>query len=308
MELGAGRRLTLSVGLLVAIQLLTSLVTIILLERMSPRIDGILKENVASVQAVEEMALALAESAIDDGSHERFFSALGRAKGNVTEAEERPALAELEAVAEAALAGDEKARRKATLALRRLADVNRKAMDQAGADTRRLGSAGAWAAVLLGLTGLFASGITIRRMKRRVLGPIADITRAVVAHRAGDRHRRCTDTHAEAELGLVAHTLNDLFDLRERAGDVDAPATAASDDRAALLYLLDERSEPVLIAGQRGQVLAANQRALELLSGPGGSQWHASITTAVRNGKSDPSLDLRRIGDSDQWLCAVKTR
>jgi hypothetical protein len=305
MELGATRRLTLSVGFLIVIQLLTSLSVIILLERMSPAIERILLENVASVLAVEEMALALAESPADDAARGRFFGALTRAKRNVTEEEERPALAEIEAAAAAALAGDVAARRRVAQALQRLGDVNRQAMQRADDNARRIGTGGAWAAVFLGLTGLVASAITIRRLERRLLGPIAEIMRVVAAQRGGDRRSRCTGTYAQGELGPAIHTLNELFDLRERVGESIPQSRGESDDRALLLYLLDERDEPVAIAGPRGDVLAANRRALDILLGATGTALRAEIAAAVRSGRSQAGISLRRVGDSEQWLCAI---
>lgn len=299
--LPAARRLTYGVMLLIAIQLLTSLGAVVLLGRMSPAIEGILQENVASVEAVEEMALALGRQDGDPETRRRFLEALSRARNNITIAEEAPAIATLERTAEAALAGDVEARREAAAALALLGKLNRDAMRDADIAAQRLGSAGAWAAVFLGLAGLFASGLTLRRLERRVLVPLAEISRAVTAHLAGDRKRRCATGLASGELRLVMTTLNELFDHRERALVGAATREARSDERAALLHLLDARPEPTVVAGAQGEVLAANQRALDLLSG----EQRALLEAAVRGEPVEGVLGVDTIGDGAQFLVTL---
>jgi hypothetical protein len=304
MELGSRRRLLLSIGLLVVIQLLVSLSAIILLERMIPAIERILVENVGSLQALEEMALALAEPEGGEDRHARFDAALARAKANVTVPGEAPAVLELERTAEAALAGEPAARRTAIAELRRLGDANREAMERADREASRLGTAGAWAAVFLALTGLLASVLTIRRLETRLLDPIAELGRVVAAQRAGDRHRRCRVGDAEGELAVVVQTVNELFDLRERTGESEV-APADSDERALVLHLLDARQEPVLVAGPRGEVLAANKKALDLLADGQAANLRAKIATAIKSDGSQGPLPAERIGETEQWLCTL---
>jgi hypothetical protein len=299
------RRLVLSIAALLGIQLLTAFGAVVLLGRMSPAIEKIMLENVASAEAVEQMALALGEPEIDAAARQRFFEALARAKGNVTESEEQPAIATLERVAPAAVAGEAVERREALAALATLGDVNRKAMHQADAAAAQLGTAGAWAAVFLGLLGLIASGVTIHRLELRVLAPLAEITRTVMAHRLGDRRRRCATALARGELELVMTTLNELFDYRERAAGASRPGQPTIDDHALVIELLDERSEPALVVGGGGAVLRANRLALELLSGQDGARLRAALGAAVR-GEAPPELrEIRQVGQSQQWLCVL---
>ena len=307
MELGATRRLTLSIGLLVGIQLLTSLGAIILLERMNPAIERIFLQNAEHLEALEQMALALAGPPGDPASRERFFRALARAKLDPATDEARPLLAELDGAASSALAGDTRARHTTQEVLRKLGAENRRAMDRADTNARRIGTAGAWAAAFLGLGGLLASALTVRRLERRVLGPIEEITRVVAAHRAGEQHRRCTTTAAQGELGLVVLTLNELFDLRERDGRTSPSSGGEDDDRLLLHHLLDERPEPVTIVGKRGEILVANRRTLDLLSGPGGKSLRAAVGAAMRTENATNGIEIRRVGDSEQWVCTLGT-
>ena len=201
MNLRTRRRLTLSIGFLLAIQLVTSAGAIVLFARMTPAIERILRENVYSAEAVEVMLGALAEAEQDPGARERFFGALARAKDNVTEEDERPPLATLERVGDRAISGDAAATTEALTALRKLGAVNRSAMQRADQDAQRLGSAGAWAAVFLGLAGLFASALTVRRLHRRLLLPLSEIVAVARAARANDPRRRADGHGREAEPG-----------------------------------------------------------------------------------------------------------
>jgi PAS domain-containing protein len=299
------RRLVLSIAALLGIQLVTAFGAIVLLGRMSPAIERIIHENVASVAAVEQMAFVLAEPEIDAAARQRFFEALARAKGNVTESEERPAIETLERLGPSALAGEASARRDAIAALAALGEVNRNAMAEADTDAGRLASAGAWAAVFLGLLGLIASGVTIHRLELRMLVPLAEITRTVVAHRSGDRRRRCATALASGELELVMTTLNELFDYRERVLAVSRPVHAPTDDQALIIELLDDRPEPAVVVDRTGAVLRANRRALELLSDQQRAGLRMALGRAVR-GEAVPELrEIRQVGQSEQWLCLL---
>jgi PAS domain-containing protein len=301
------RRLVASIAVLLGIQLLTAFGAIVLLARMSPAIEKILRENVASVAAAEEMALALAGAQTDPSASKRYFEALGRARGNITVPEERPAIETLERVGGAALRGEAGPRGEAIAALGTLGAVNREAMQESDAAAGRLGSAGAWAAVFLGLVGLLASGITVRRLEARVLSPLAEITRVVVAQRAGDRRRRCATATASGELQLVMSTLNELFDLRERSSQAPRPDRRAADDRAIVDLLLDQRPEPVLVIGRAGDVLRANRQALDLLASDSGPRLREALGRAVHGEGSAELGDIRQVGDSEQWLCVLSS-
>src|SRR5688572_804186 len=84
------------VGLL-ALQVVTSASAIALLTRMSPAIERIISENVASILAGAEMLGALAElprdPAAESARRTRFEEALLRARNNVTERDEPEILA-----------------------------------------------------------------------------------------------------------------------------------------------------------------------------------------------------------------------
>lgn len=299
----SGAQLIGSFAVLLALQAATSLVAIALLGRMSPAFEQILAENVASAEAVEEMALLLARSSMDDISRASYRAALDRASKNVTEAEEQPLLAELEAFAQLALAGDADAQRHSLDALERLGHINRRAMASARDEAERLGMAGAWSVTALAVLALAVSFIAAMRTRRSILAPLAEIGRVVAAHRAGDRRARCTRLLGNSdEVTVVCSGLNDVLDSYEH---IRANGDAGRLDRAVLLHLLDDRAEPVAIVDAGGELIAANRDAETLLAGAHGSDLRASLRSAsLSEGQGLARAAL--IGQTGATLCILK--
>ncbi len=274
----SGAQLIGSFAMLLALQAATSLVAIALLGRMSPAFERILLENVASSEAVEEMALVLATQSLDDTARASYLAALGRASANVTEREEHPLLANLNALAKAALTGDAEARRGSLDALQRLGRINRTAVANARDEAVRLGMAGAWSVTFLAVLALGVSFIAAMRTRSRFLAPLAEIRRVVAAHQAGERRARCTLLGGGGDdIALTCAALNDVLDHCER---IQAKPEAHGLDRAVLLHLLDDRTEPVVIVDATGELIAANRNAEALLAGAHGSELRASLRSA----------------------------
>jgi methyl-accepting chemotaxis protein len=215
----AERDLTLGVGILLAIQLITSLVAIALLGRVSPAIERIIEENLFTVQAVEEMLDALAHSSVskNNDSRQRFNRALQRALLSVSEPEETPLLERIRQRSRAALDGDVQAYHETIMSLRELGEVNRRAVRRADQQAVRLGTAGAWAAAVLGFAGFTASLVALRRLRRRLLLPFSEIRQTLIARAAGDRFRRCSPVGRSEDLGQVMAMINELLDEAEQA-------------------------------------------------------------------------------------------
>lgn len=215
MELG--RELLLGVALLVAFNLLLAFGSIGLLVRMGPAIDQILKENVYSVVAIEELLIEFVDAEdypLSEVSRERIRAALSRAGANVTEAEERPVLRLLERNLDAAMTGDLRARRQVADAIRDLSEINRRAMHDADDKAQRLGTAGAWAAVFIGVASLIMSILIIVRMQRRFVSPLIELHAVLEGVQEGNALRRCGPIDAPREIVQVAASVNRLLDER----------------------------------------------------------------------------------------------
>jgi hypothetical protein len=210
------RDLYVGIGALVAMLLVVSFGTVGLLMRMSPAIERILRENVASLEACDEMmaALALAGPGQAEASiAARFREALRRAQANITEAQERPALARIEAAAPGALRGEPADRAAAVEALAALHAVNSASMRRADERARQLGLGGAWAIVFLSCVALAVSVAVLRRLRQRLVAPLQELSSTLAAASRGDRHRRCRPmTTAPAELARILLAVNGLLD------------------------------------------------------------------------------------------------
>lgn len=273
---------------LLALQAVTSASAIALLTRMSPAIDRIITENVVSIVAGAEMLAALAElprDAAGEAAREaRFREALGRAEKNLTEEGEHVEVAAIASNAAGALAPDPGARRRTVRAIERLIELNRASTHEADRGARRLGSAGAWAAVLLGATGLTVGLLGVRRLLRRLVVPLLDMTDTVNAFQRGERHRRSNRSGMPPELGEIAQAMDDLID---RAVAPAGPPPAGANpgmERAALLLLLDRLPAPALMIDPVGRPLAAGQAALDRLAAEDGAAIRAELEKLPRLG------------------------
>ncbi len=209
------------IGVLVLIHLATAFGAIGLLMRMSPAVQDILAENVYSTEAAEDVMASLLLSATGrkDGSRERYSGALARARANVTEEGELPAIEDLERLGPDALAGDPDALVGALAAAEKLARINRDAMQLASDRALNLGMTGAWAAVSLALAGFMISILVVRRILRGVIEPVEELELVIDACRHGDLFRRCQAHTASREMRQVLEAVNEMLDNAHRVNE-----------------------------------------------------------------------------------------
>jgi hypothetical protein len=213
------RELLLTIGALIALNLLLAFGAIGVLVRMNPAIDSIFEENVASIVAAEQLLSALAEAGdapLSAQAEEGVREALGAAQLNITEGEEILALTSLSRVLPGAIVGAPGARREAVREARRVIQVNRQARFAVSAEARRLGSAGAWASAFVGFFSFVLSLALVIRMQRRFVHPLVELHRVLESARAGDRHRRCGTSDAPREVLQVSAAVNRLLDEKLR--------------------------------------------------------------------------------------------
>ena len=253
----------LSIITLLTVQLCTSFAAVGLLSRMSPAVERIVEENLASEEAALNMLAILAAPTANETDRLSFRKAIDRARGNVTEPGELAHLGAIERYGDDALDGEPFARAAVVDAALGLAQVNQRSMREADQAARRLGLAGAWTAVLLGVTS-FALSVTVsRRLTRRIDLPLYEMESALNSVRQGDTFRRVSIADSPVEVLRIADGVNALLD----AGMVRTTRTtihAIEPVRAALLKLLDQRPNATMLVDEDGTVVAANQAALEL--------------------------------------------
>lgn len=303
------RDFLLGLGTLVVLNLLFAFGSIALFGRMAPAIERILEQNVYSIEAVEDMAMVLADSRgqpVSAPERERFRHALQRARDNVTEEAERPTLAEIARLAPPALDGDDGAARSLVPALRKLSATNRAAMAAADRAASRLGAAGAWAAVFIALFSFALSLLVLRRLERRIVEPVLDLAR-VLEEAVATPQRRCRESSAPVELKRALLAANRLLDER-LVGATAGASRKSSEDRALVLALLEREQGPALIGECSGSILAANAAALDRLAEQGEEVRAelprlADLASAYR-GRCFDAVPLKE----SLWLCTLHFR
>ena len=186
---------------------------------MGPAIDRIVSENVRTMDASQEMLALLAQPDLP-GRVESFAAALASVDA---EAEPLgPLVQRIEARYPLALAPEagSSARTELLELVRELFRVNRAAMEAADGEAMRLGSAGAWSVVVLGLLILAASQGFAARLGRRLVQPLLAVEKAAREAREGDPYRRCpVDPGAAEEIRALAGGINALLDAKPPSFD-----------------------------------------------------------------------------------------
>jgi hypothetical protein len=296
------RDLLISIGLLVALNLLAALGTVALLSRMGPAIEHIIEANVTSIEVAERMMGILAAAGgqpLSESQQAQFADALRRAQDNISEPGEQEVVARLGASYEAGLDGDTAASAAAVGALEELVAVNRRGMREEERKAQRMGTAGAWSVVFIALIGFVASLLVIRRLRRYIMEPLAELYATLEAVGKGDRFRRCTSYDAPAELKRIFQIVNQMLDEQERKRGHGSDACA----RQALMYLLEQQPRPAFVVDKRGHLVAANHPGLEQLESDRGERLRQHLARI-------PSGDSRlfeavQLGDGESWYCEL---
>jgi len=292
------------IGGLLALQLATTGGAIGLLARTAPAVERILRENVYSGEAVEDMLSVLAAPGEEPARTGRFYAALERAQSNVSEPQEPPLLRAVEQRAESALAGDEAAREAVVGALRDLGVVNRNSMAREDQTARSLSATGAWAAAVMGLVSFLVGVLVYRRLRLRLELPVVEVDGTLAAVRVGDAHRRCSIADAPAELQRVGDNVNWLIDR------LHAPVVAAIDTspplRAAMLHLVDRIPTPAALVDMRGDAVALNRACLEAAGGEGAPLLGPAMSSAAAGAPMPEGWTAEKVRDTGWWLVVAE--
>jgi PAS domain-containing protein len=296
------------IGLLLAIQVATTLSAIALLGRMRPAIRHVISENVESLTAVERMLDALVRlqsTGTAAAAREQLEAAFAKAERNVTVKGEREIILRIGVLKDRLLGGQADARELLLGELARLAAVNQKAMHEASARASSLGLAGAWAAFLLGVLSILASVVVVRRLYRHLLSPLREILDTLEAARLGDPHRRCRTGEVPGELDRAAQEVNLLLD-RHVLAPAETLTPQSATDRALLLTLLDARPEPVAVVSRSGSLLVANVAAEALLAAPEADALRAALADVPAGTRSPLVPEALEVRGGAGWICVLR--
>jgi hypothetical protein len=262
------RELRLATGTFLVSNLILSFGAIGLFTRMGPAIERILQENVYSIRAAEDVLgeLALAgEDPLPETSRLAIRNALVRARSNVTEPQEMPLLDRIGDHIERALDGDAVARVAVVANTRALIAVNHDAVSRRDDQASRLGRAGAWAAALIGMMTFALSLFVARRIERRMVGLLVQLSSVLTENRAGPSRRRVHPTEGPSEVREISDLVNQLLDerLERRPDQADDGASLYED---ALRAMLLREPDGAALVDARGALLRASPIALDRLA------------------------------------------
>lgn len=296
------RDLLISIGSLVALNLLAALGTVALLSRLGPAIEHILQVNVTSVEGAERMLGVLAVAGgqpATEVQRAQFDEALRRVQDNVTEPGEEAVVARIGEGHRAALAGDGAAMAAVVAALEELVAMNRNAMREEDRRAQRMVTAGAWSVVFIALLGFVASLLVIRRLRRYIMEPLAELYATLEAARKGDRFRRCTSFDAAPEIKRIFQVVNQMLDEQERKRGHGTDASA----RMALVHLLEQQPRPAFVVDGRGHLVAANHPGLEQLESERGEVLRRQLAAVPTGGSRQ--IEAVQLGDGESWYCVL---
>lgn len=297
--------LNVGLGVLAAMLVLTALVAIHVLERMSPAVTKVVDANVSSLQAGSEMLAALAAQRLPEHAaamaRQQFLVALAAAGRRQTEPAEAEPLVELRELADLALVGEPRALERTLAAIAALERANRSAMLVMSAETLRLGKGGAWAVALLGLAGFGAFGLVRWRLHRRVAVPLLELERVLLAVDAGDRLQRCVNVGEDIGQQRARRALNRLLDADSQGA---RPSVAAATPEL-IPWLLDTWGGALAVLDERGAIVSASRAALQILSDAGEEDIVARLQCAARGSSGQGVEVLQR---SERFVLLSLTR
>jgi hypothetical protein len=201
------------VWLLIGLNILMAFASIGIFLRMAPAIERINFRNARSLEACEQMLVAMA--AVDIAKSD-FQSALDLAGGNITEPGELEACQQIQRLFLAIQDGDDFLRQQLAQAIVALADRNRVSMNGAAKRAQSLGRAGAWSVAFMALLFFTTSIIFEQRLRRDILDPVRELDVALQAHRNGDFLRRCTGIGLSKDMKRVFAEVNNLLDQKPK--------------------------------------------------------------------------------------------
>lgn len=306
------RDLLTTVGVLVGMNVFLAFGAIGLFTRMSPAIERILVQNVASLDAAEEMLAVLGESStgtVSQAGHDRFAQALRVARSKMTMPEELPLIERITKRHAALLEGQSDVTPALVADIRSLIAANRRAMTQIDREAQRLGNAGAWTSAFIALLTFVLSGIIVRRLQRRVVHPLVELHSVLESVRGGDRYRRCRPWEAPSEIRRVMGSVNLLLDAVSDPVHVHTADEAKPHqiERVALQHLLDANRRPQVVIDDAGKVLATNTAALQFLATGEGEEARIELVSAITNSIDPPEgTKIEKLEGMDAWLCTLR--
>jgi len=281
-------RLLLAYGYLVTLVLVGAAGAAIGFFGLGANIATVLEDNFESVRASMDMLEALERqdsavlTALLEKEHARrdvesseasFVEALSRARGHVTEEDQRPVLESIAArfdqyrqardrllssPTERSLANYESECfpqfESVKEGVRRLLDLNHAAMVRADRDAQAIAAQRAVGYAVLTALALLSMGWLSRGLRLNVISRLDELRSVAQAIGRGDLRRRASERQAD-ELGSVARALNELLDSHEELRGRSQAREARL--RELLVGRVEAENAPAALLGLGGEIVAS---------------------------------------------------
>lgn len=201
--------ISLSVWLMISFNLLLAFCAVWSLQRMSPEIVQIYNRNVVSLEACENMFLALTGENVDVKT---FQKALNAAEQNITERGEAESLARIRTLFSTLDKENQQIKKELAREIRNLSFYNRRAIVESAERTQKMRQAGAWGLVFLTFFFFIAALLFEQRLRRSLLRPLQEISSVLDSNLKGDKLRRCSCPDASLDMKKLFRAVNSLLD------------------------------------------------------------------------------------------------
>ena len=112
---------------------------------------------------------------------------------------------------------------------------------------------------------------------------------------------------APEELRRVLNAVNALLDRGPSSNDGSSPRQAqANIVHRALLYLLEQRPEAVVVVGEHGNIVAANSRGLDVISSPDGEKLKPLLRQLPAEQDTDVCIAPVALTGTPGRLCVLR--
>jgi hypothetical protein len=205
----SGKMITLSVWLMIFFNLLLGAGAVWSFQRMSPEIRQIFERHAVTLEACENMFLALSGEKPDLPG---FRKALGEAERNVTEKNSQELLQRIRENLDGLEKNAPEARKKIAQEISKLSFDNRQAVSASAEETQQMRRAGAWGVVFMTFFFFIAALFFEQRLRRTFLMPVEEMVSVFEARRQGDKFRRCNGADASRDMKDLFKSVNALLD------------------------------------------------------------------------------------------------
>ena len=298
--------------------LLIALVSIVSIVQMGGAIDVILKENLVSVNAGEEMVESLTSlnligldstrPAVQQTKnigilHQNFMTAFLKAKNNITISDENEILNKIEIKfnqffelvksGEGVKQSDQKLDQLIMTyddtqnLIKQLLIINNLAIQTTSSEAKNLSKSRSIWMIFLSVVGFISAFFLNRVIRNRFSIPVSEMLVNLRRSSFGDLDTRLK--RREGELGELAEHINNLIDKVQATRS--SSTYYALDQRDILIALVESLTAPTIVFNQEFQILTSNQ-AVRTVSGKIPNDEFIGTLRAITSGRHPASLHI----------------